>query len=100
VRTLVGVIVALLWLYFIVLIARLVLDYVQMFARQWRPQGVVLVLCEVVYTLTDPPLRALRKVIPPLRLGQISLDLSFLVLILAIQILIPIVSRIGAALPG
>jgi YggT family protein len=100
VRTLVGVIVALLWLYFIVLIARLVLDYVQMFARQWRPQGVVLVLCEFVYTLTDPPLRALRKVIPPLRLGQISLDLSFLVLILAIQILIPIVSRIGAALPG
>ena len=99
-RTLVGIIVALLWLYFIVLIARLVLDYVQMFARQWRPQGVVLVLCEVVYTLTDPPLRALRKVIPPLRLGQISLDLSFLVLILAIQILIPIVSRIGAALPA
>ena len=99
-RTLVGIIVALLWLYFIVLIARLVLDYVQMFARQWRPQGVALVLCEVVYTLTDPPLRALRKVIPPLRLGQISLDLSFLVLILAIQILIPIVSRIGAALPA
>ena len=99
-RTLVGIIVALLWLYFIVLIARLVLDYVQMFARQWRPQGVVLVLCEVVCTLTDPPLRALRKVIPPLRLGRVSLDLSFLVLILAIQILIPIVSRIGAALPA
>ena len=99
-RTLVGVIVTLLWLYFLVLIARLVLDYVQMFARQWRPQGVVLVLCEVVYSLTDPPLKALRRVIPPLRLGRVSLDLSFLVLILAIQILIPIVSRIGAGLPG
>ncbi|HSF26221.1 MAG TPA: YggT family protein [Actinomycetes bacterium] len=99
-RTLVGVIVTLLWLYFLVLIARLVLDYVQMFARQWRPQGVVLVLCEVVYSLTDPPLKALRRVIPPLRLGRISLDLSFLVLILAIQILIPIVTRIGAGLPS
>jgi YggT family protein len=71
--------------YFIILIARLVLEYVQLFARSWQPRGAVLVLAEVVYTLTDPPLRALRKVIPPLRLGTVSLDLSFLVLILVVQ---------------
>jgi YggT family protein len=75
-----------LWLFFVVLIARLVLDYVQLFSRSWRPRGVVLVLAEVVYTITDPPLRALRKRIPPLRLGGFALDLSFLVLVIAVQI--------------
>lgn len=78
----------LLWLYFLVLIARLVFDYVQLFARQWRPRGVMLVLAEGAYSLTDPPLRALRRVIPPLRLGAVSLDLSFLVLIIVIQVAI------------
>ena len=75
-----------LWLFFVLLIARLVLDYVQMFARSWRPTGPLLVVAEVVYTITDPPLRALRKVIPPLRIGSVSLDLSFLVLIVLVQI--------------
>jgi YggT family protein len=69
------------------LIARLVLDYVQMFARSWRPTGVVLVLAEIIYSITDPPLKALRRVIPPLRIGSISLDLSFLVLIILVQVL-------------
>ena len=77
-----------LWIFFVLLIGRLVLDYVQMFARSWRPQGAILVIAEIIYTVTDPPLRALRKVIPPLRLGSVSLDLSFLVLIIAVQIAI------------
>lgn len=80
------VLILVLWLFFILLIARLVLDYVQMFARSWRPTGPLLVLAEVIYTVTDPPLRALRKVIPPLRLGSISLDLSFLVLVVLVNI--------------
>jgi len=80
------ILILLLWLFFILLIARLVLDYVQMFARSWRPSGPLLVVAEVVYTVTDPPLKALRKVIPPLRLGSISLDLSFLVLIVLVNI--------------
>ena len=58
------------WIFFFLLIARLVLDYVQMFARSWRPTGVVLVLAEVIYTITDPPLKALRRLIPPLRIGR------------------------------
>ena len=70
----------LLWLFWLLLLARLVLGYVQMFARDWRPRGALLVLAEGVYTLTDPPLLALRKVLPPLRLGQVSLDLSYLAL--------------------
>ena len=77
----------LLQIFFFLLIARLVLDYVQMFARSWRPSGVILVLAEVIYTITDPPLKALRRVIPPLRIGGIALDLSFLVVIILVQIL-------------
>jgi YggT family protein len=85
--TIVGSTLALiLWLFFVLLIARLVLDYIQMFARSWRPTGVLLVVAEVVYTITDPPLKALRRLIPPLRLGSITLDLSFLVLVVLVQI--------------
>ena len=78
----------LLWLFFVLLIARLVLDYVQMFARSWRPSGPLLVVAEVIYTITDPPLKALRRVIPPVRIGSVSLDLSFLVLVVLVQIAI------------
>jgi YggT family protein len=76
----------LLFLYFIVLLGRLVIDWIQVFSRDWRPRGPLLVIAELVYSLTDPPLRALRRVIPPLRLGGISLDLAFLVLIIAVSI--------------
>ena len=73
-------------IFLLLLIARLVLKYVQMFARSWRPSGIMLVIAEVVYTATDPPLRAIRRVIPPLRLGGISLDLAFMVLVLLVLI--------------
>jgi YggT family protein len=74
-----------LWFFFLLLIGRLVLDYIQMFARSWRPRGPLLVMAEIVYTITDPPLKALRRVIPPLRIGQVTLDLSFLVLVILVQ---------------
>ncbi len=80
------VLILVLWLFLILLIARLVLDYVQMFARSWRPRGPLLIVAEIVYTVTDPPLRALRKVIPPLRIGSVSLDMSFLVLVILVNI--------------
>ena len=80
-----------LFLFFIVLLGRLVLDWVQAFARQWRPRGALLVAAELIYTVTDPPLRALRKVIPPLTLGSVRLDLAFLVLMVATTVLMRIV---------
>ena len=83
-----------LWLFFVLLIGRLVLDYIQMFARSWRPTGVLLVVAEVVYTITDPPLKALRRLIPPLRLGSITLDLSFLVLVVLVQIGIAVAKQL------
>lgn len=75
---------SLLSLYMLVLLVRVVLDWVQVLARQWRPEGVVLVLANLVYTLTDPPLRWLGRLVPPLRLGGIGLDMGFLVLVVAI----------------
>lgn len=84
-------------LYLCVLIARLVIEWIQAFARDWRPRGVLLVVCEVIYTLTDPPLRALRKVIPPLRLGGVALDLSFLVLMLGLSLLVSLLTWMAVA---
>ncbi|NTW39486.1 MAG: YggT family protein [Cellulomonadaceae bacterium] len=69
---------------------RLVLDWVQVFARDWRPKGVALVIAEVTYTVTDPPLRAVRRVIPPLTLGTVRLDLAFLIVMLACSILLSV----------
>ena len=77
----------LLWLFILFLIGRLIFDWVQFFARDWRPRGVLLVVAEAVYTVTDPPLRFLRRLIPPLRLGQIQLDLAFIVLFFGVSIL-------------
>jgi YggT family protein len=83
-----------LWIYFLILMARLVLDYVQLFSRSWEPKGAVLVLAEAIYTVTDPPLKFLRRFIPPLRLGQVSLDLSFLVLVLLIGLATSMLSAV------
>ena len=74
------VIYLLLWIFWALLIVRLVADLVQMFARSWAPRGVLLVLLEGVYTATDPPIKALRRIVPPIRLGGAAIDLSFLIL--------------------
>ena len=78
--------------FFILLIARLVFDYVMMFARSWRPSGVTAAGLEVVYSVTDPPLKALRRVIPPLRLGNFSIDLGFMVLLFVVYVLMNVVN--------
>jgi YggT family protein len=74
-----------LWLFFLALLARLVFDWVLLLSRSWEPKGPMVLVLEAVYSVTDPPLKALRRVIPPLRLGSISLDLGFLILIIAVQ---------------
>src|SRR5690606_30315699 len=86
-----GIVELVLTLYVLVLIARLVLDYIPLFNRQWRPKGVGLVLAELAYTLTDPPFRFFRRLVPPLRLGTISLDFGFALTMLVVLILMSIV---------
>jgi YggT family protein len=77
-----------LWLYLLLLIGRLIISWIQAFSRDWHPTGVILVIAEVMYTATDPPLRLLRRYIPTVRLGTVALDLSFMVLFLVILILL------------
>jgi YggT family protein len=76
-----------LWAYILFLWARIIADWVQVFARSWRPNGPTLIGLEVVYSATDPPIRALRRVIPPLRLGAVTLDLSILIVLLVVVLL-------------
>jgi YggT family protein len=77
-----------LWVFIGFLWIRFVVDWVQIFARSWSPTGILLVLLEAVYSVTDPPIKALRRVIPPLRIGQIVLDLSFLIVMLVAYVLL------------
>ena len=79
--------------FFLLLLVRLVLDWVQFFAREWRPSGIALVVAEVTYSVTDPPLRLLRRVLPPLTLGSVRLDLAFLVLALICSLLLSVLGR-------
>ncbi len=83
-----------LWVYLLLLIARLIISWIQAFSRDWHPTGVVLVIAEAVYTATDPPLRLLRRYIPTVRLGTVALDLSFMVLFLVIIVLLQAVQLI------
>jgi len=88
------VLVFVLNLFFAALICRLVLDWIQVLAREWRPHGPILFFAEAIYTVTDPPLKFLRRLIPPLSLGSVRLDMAFLVLILAVGFLQSIVARL------
>ena len=82
-----AIISAVLLVFLILLFARFVVDWVMVLARSWRPSGLVAAGLEVVYSTTDPPLKAVRRVIPPLNLGTIRLDLGFMVLLIAVVIL-------------
>ena len=81
----------LLYIFLGLLIVRLIVDWTMVFARNWRPTGAVAAILEVAYSVTDPPLRALRRVIPPLRLGSFSVDLAFIVVLIVTYALIAVV---------
>ncbi|MER6447679.1 YggT family protein [Streptomyces venezuelae] len=84
--------------FLVVLIFRLVMDYVFQFARSWTPGKAMVVVLEATYSVTDPPLKLLRRVIPPLRLGGVALDLSFFVLMIIVYILISFVRTAASGL--
>lgn len=75
-------------LYVLVLFARLVLEWIPIFNREWRPRGAALVAAEGVYTVTDPPIKFFRRLIPPLRLGPVAIDLGFALTMLVCFILL------------
>ena len=79
------------WIFIAFLWVRFIVDWVQVFARSWTPRGVLLVVLEAVYSVTDPPVKALRRVIPPLRIGNFALDLSFLIVMVAAYLLLRVI---------
>jgi YggT family protein len=80
-----------LWLFLALLFVRFIVDWVQVFARSWTPTGPILVVLEVVYTVTDPPILFFRRFIPPLRLGSVALDLSFMIVLIITYLLLIVV---------
>jgi YggT family protein len=83
-----GIIELILGAFIVLLFVRLIVDWIQIFARSWTPHGPVLVVLEGIYSITDPPVKALRRIIPPLRLGGVAIDLSFVALLLICYILL------------
>ena len=92
VSTLASLLYLLLWLFLALLFVRFIVDWVQVFARSWTPTGPILVVLETVYTITDPPILFLRRFIPPLRLGSVALDLSFMIVLIVCYLLLMVVA--------
>ena len=79
---------SILLVFLILLFARFVVDWVQVFARSWTPKGPVLVILEIIYSITDPPILFIRRFVPPLRLGAIALDTSFIIVLISCYLLL------------
>ncbi|WP_111765056.1 YggT family protein [Nakamurella deserti] len=85
-----------LWAFYMLLIGRLLLEFVRMFARSWMPSGRSAIAVESVYTVTDPPVKALRRLIPMVRIGGFALDLSLIILFLVLSwLLLPLVASLA-----
>ena len=85
-------------IFILALVGRLILDYARIFASSWRPKGIVLAVAEFIYAITDPAVNFVRRFVPPLRLGPVALDLSFIVIFFGAQLLSGVLSSIAATL--
>ena len=79
-----------LWIFLLILFARMILSWVPVLVRDWEPRGPMLVFAEIIYSITDPPLQLLRKVLKPVRVGNMMLDLAFIGLAILVSILMQI----------
>ena len=95
IRLIAAILNSLLLVYVLLLLVRLILEYIPMFNRSWRPRGAGLVAAEVVYTVTDPPIKLFRRFIPPLRLGPVAVDLAFPLTMLVCFVLLSITRSIA-----
>ncbi|ETD31484.1 MULTISPECIES: YggT family protein [Williamsia] len=82
----------LLFIYWLLLLGRLVIELVRTFAREWRPTGASVVVIETVFTTTDPPIKALRRILPPIPLGPVRLDLSLMITMIVVLIAMSLVA--------
>jgi len=91
------VVYLLLWLFRLALLGRIVIEFVRVFARSWRPAGPPAVAMEVLYASTDPPVKLFRKIIPTVRLGGVGFDLSIVVLLILVFVLLLVVEKLAYA---
>ncbi len=89
-----SIVIWVLQIFLLALFGRVIFDYVRMFSPSFRPRGIVLVVAEFVYGVTDPVMRFVRRFIPPLRLGPVAIDLSFIAVFIVVQTLISLAQRI------
>ena len=85
-----SVVDVLLLVYILLLLARLILEYIPMFNREWRPKGATLIAAEVVFTVTDPPIKLIRRFIPALRIGGIAIDFAFALTMMLVFVLMAV----------
>lgn len=81
-----SILIQILGLFKLALFARIIIDYIRMFARNWRPNAILLAIFEFIYSITDKPMKFVQRFVPPLRIGGVALDLSFIVLLIAINL--------------
>ena len=96
VRLVASIAYILLLIYILVLLVRLILEYIPVFNREWRPKGAGLVAAELVYTVTDPPIKLLRRFIPPLRIGPVAIDFAFALTMLVCFILLSVTRSLAS----
>jgi YggT family protein len=79
-----------LFVFWLLLIGRIIIEFIRTFARDWRPTGFVVVVLEAIFTVTDPPIKLLRRLIPSISLGGVRLDLSIMVLLFIVFVLMQV----------
>ncbi|MDR1393880.1 MAG: YggT family protein [Bifidobacteriaceae bacterium] len=94
-RTAALIIWLLAWLYLLVLIARMVIDMVIAMGRGWRPTGAAAAVAEIIFIVTDPPLKLVRRFVRPIRLGAVALDLALPIVALAVSLLAYVAGRLA-----
>jgi len=87
------IVYSVLWVFMLIMWVRLIFDLIMNFNRGWRPTGVAVLIAEVAFTVTDPPIKAVRRVVPPLRLGDLTLDFAWTIVLLAAIILSSVAFR-------
>lgn len=91
-----AVIYFVLFVFWLLLIGRIIVEFIRTFARDWRPTGFVVVVLEAIFTVTDPPIKLLRRLIPSISLGGVRLDLSIMVLLFVVFILMQVTQGLAA----
>lgn len=80
-------------LFILALIGRILIEMIVSFSRNFRAPSWFTRCAELLFVVTDPAVKALRRIIPPLRMNNVSLDLSVLVLYIGLQFLYVLVAN-------